>query len=191
MCLNRVLTCVTAVALATMSPAWATIIVSIEPAAQSVDILAASVSVDIVADIPQEDAIVHWGIDLQFDDTVVNLLGDDWLAAVTINDSSFDPVVATDGDALSALVPFAESPLWGDDILLATVEFVPVALGTSMVTLSDDNGTGDLTEGFALNPPPVGAFADVTYVSGEIAVTPEPAALAFLLVGTVALLRRR
>jgi hypothetical protein len=48
-----------------------------------------------------------------------------------------------------------------------------------------------LTEGFALNPPPAGEFADVTYVPGEITVTPEPGTLALLALGGLTLIRRR
>ena len=58
------------------------------------------------------------------------------------------------------------------------------------LTLSDDN-PADLSEGFALDPPPIGAFADVIYVPGSITVTPEPASLALLLLGGVACVSRR
>ena len=179
-------------ALLMASPAWATITVSIEPASQSVDILAPSVSVDIVADIPETDAIVQWGLDLDFDGLILGLSGGSWFDAVAINETLFDTATSGDGDALSALVPPLDAPLWGNDLVLATVTFTPVGLGTSPLTLSDDNvSENDLTEGFALNPPPVGAFADVTYVGGEITVTPEPGAIALLAFGGLCLLRRR
>jgi hypothetical protein len=191
MVLKRCLVCVAALGLLAASPAWATITVSLDPAAQSVDISAPSVSVDIVADIPEADAIVQWGLDLSYDNLVLGLSGGTWLDAVTINTALFDVAVAPDGDELSALVPFGDAPLWGANILLATVEFVPAGLGTSPLDLSDSNAGGDLTEGFALDPPPTGAFADVTYVPGEITVTPEPGTLALLALGGLCLLRRR
>ena len=187
---KRLLICAVA-ALLMASPAWATITVSIEPASQSVDILAPSVSVNIVADIPEADAIVQWGIDLSYNGSILDLAGGDWFSAVAINETLFDTATAPDGDALSALVPVASAPLWGDDLLLATVTFTPAGVGTSPLTLSDSHALGDNTEGFALNPPPVGAFGEVTYVGGEITVTPEPCSMALLALGGLALLRRR
>ncbi|MCB9865563.1 MAG: PEP-CTERM sorting domain-containing protein [Phycisphaerales bacterium] len=191
MTLQRSAICAVALGLALASPAWATITVALTPAVQSVDIADPSVAVNIVADIPQADAIIHWGLDLDFDNLVVDLSGGSWASAVSVNTALFNAATAPDGDALTALVAPAASPLWGDDLLLATVTFVPAGLGTTALTLSDDNGTGDLTEGFSLNPPPVGAFADVTYIGGQITVTPEPGTLALIALGGLVLIRRR
>ncbi len=188
---KRLLFRAAAIGLLAASPAWATITVMLDPPAQSVAISAPSVSVDILADIPEADAIVQWGLDLSYDSPILALSGGSWANAVTINTALFDVAVAPDGDELSALVPFSAAPLWGSNVLLATVEFVPVGLGTSPLVLSDSNGAGDLTEGFALDPPPTGVFADVAYVLGAITVTPEPATIALLALGGLCLLRRR
>ncbi|MBN2561906.1 MAG: PEP-CTERM sorting domain-containing protein [Phycisphaerae bacterium] len=189
------------VGLLAAGPAMASIAVSIEPVAQVVDIGDPLITVDIVADIPVDDAIVQWGVDLSYNASVIELFGGSWATAVSINETLFDAAYAPDGDELCALVPAEDVNVSGNDILLATVSFVPVGLGLSNVCPSDSNplswngsfweGTGDLTEGFLKDPPPVGAYIPADYTCGTIEVTPEPTTLALLAFGGLAVIRRR
>ena len=165
------------------SPAMATIDVYLAPANQVVDIANGTTTVDLVADIPLADAIIGWGLDLS--------LGGD-LNVSNINVAiapAFDAVAALDGDGLAGLVNFMNVPVSGSGVVLATVTFSLDALGTTSLTLSD-NSPGDVTEGFARDDSPPD-FAIVSYTGGSIEVVPEPASLALLLLGGVAVLRRR
>jgi hypothetical protein len=77
-------------------------------------------------------------------------------------------------------------------VLLMRLTFSLAGLGRTELTLSDSQPF-DLTEGFALNPPPVGQFATVHYANDPtnfIEVVPEPAAGVSLLLAGVALRRR-
>jgi hypothetical protein len=181
------------VAVAVSSSAWATITVTVEPGVS----LPGQASVDIVADIPADDAIVGWGVDLSYNPAILGLAGGGWDTAVAIG-PAFDEVFAADGDFLAGLVPFAGAPLSGNDVVLATVTFDILASDLTELCVSDTNplvwngsfwqGFGDLTEGFALNPPPVGAFAPAAYSCVTI---PEPASLMLLAAGGLLALRRR
>ena len=136
--------------------------------------------INIVADM--EETIVGWGLDLTVDDPSI--------AAPTGNlDFSvgpWDAAYAPDGDGLAGL-NFPDG-VTGQTVLVA-VEFQSFGnAGTALLTLSDDNPP-DLTEGFAVAPPPSGVFADVLYCCGTITV-PEPAALTLLALGALALRRR-
>jgi hypothetical protein len=168
------------------TPAWATITVSVSPANQIVNIADGTATIDIIANIPQADAIVGWGLDL-------GLLGSSVsVSSIAINDALFDGVAALDGDGLAALVDFPGTPVFSDpgDVLLATITLNLLLEGDTDLLLSDDNDS-DLTEGFALAPPPAGAFAEVAYVDGMISVVPEPATACLLGVLAVGFLRRR
>jgi hypothetical protein len=174
------------IALATAAlalPVQAEISVSFSPQDSLVLLSAGQTTVDIVADIPPEDAIVGWGIDLDLSGLSASL------NSVAINDAQFDAVFAPDGDGLAALVAPADSPLSGQ-VILATLTFDLNEEGITTLSLSDDNANGDLSEGFALDPPPVGAFAAVSYVDGSIEVIPEPGTLLLLGAGAGMLLRR-
>ncbi len=144
------------------------------------------VPVEIVADIPMEDAVIGWGLDLSIDSlSIAGLVGPPVIGP------AFDPALAIDGDALAGLAPTPPGVgIWGDDVVLATVLIQGLSLGSTGLTLSDDN-PADLTEGFAVEPPPTGVFADVVYDAGSLAVVPEPASLALLVLGGLATLRRR
>ncbi|HRX87501.1 MAG TPA: PEP-CTERM sorting domain-containing protein [Phycisphaerae bacterium] len=176
-------------ALIASAPALATIQVALLPASQTVNIADGTTTVDIVAVIPQADAIVSWGLDLGLSGTSVSYAG------ATVG-PAWTPTTGADGDAFAGLAPTPPgSAIWSDPtaILLATVTLSLDSLGVTDLVLSDDN-PADLTEGFALNPPPVGAFADVVYTGGTVnVVIPEPASLALLALGglAVAAPRRR
>lgn len=182
-----VATALVAMILLAASPAKATVVVSLSPANQSVDISDGTATVDIIAVIPQSDAIVSWGLDINLLGTSVSVSGS------AVNEPTWTAATGVDGDGLAGLVPAPPgTAIWSDPvaILLATVTFSLDSLGVTDLTLSDDN-PADLSEGFALDPPPIGAFADVTYVPGSITVIPEPASLALLLLGGVACVSRR
>ena len=150
----------------------ATVSVSFEPLDPTV-ILGDSFSVDIVADI--SDPILGWGLDIGFDSTILSLTG-------TTIGSLWQPAVAFDGDDLAGLAfPDAIS---GPNVLLATLTFDAIDLGTSGLTASVT--MGDLTEGFALIAP--GTFADLTVIDGSVEVVPVPAAVLLFASGLIGLI---
>jgi len=165
-----------------VSPALATIVVSFNPASQFVDIGAGFTTVDIVADIPETDAIIGWGLDLGLTGTSVGF--DPVLYPPTIG-PLFTPAFAPDGDGLVGLVP-PPGTVFGTGIVLATVLLTLDDLGTTYLDASYTPGDWpDLTEGFMTEF----GFADVQFVQGSVTVTPEPASL--VLLALVGLLRRR
>ena len=172
-----------------VGPAMADITVSVNPQDQVIDVAdTLTAYVDIVADIPESDAITGFGLDLAFDSY---LLG---TATPTLG-AQFNPYSGgtPDGDGLGGLVVFSEIPVWGDDIHLATVQFdLTGYYGVSPLIMSDDN-PDDLTEGFAVVPPPFGEFANVVYVAGSIETIPSPTAATLGLLGlfSLGLARRR
>lgn len=164
-----------------VSPTLATITVTAVPDLGSVNWGAQTVEVDLLADIPQADATIGWGMDLDFSDPAYS-----FTAADVVIDGGFLPAFAHDEDGLAGVVQAADPPVWGNGILLATVTVHFTSWVIADACPSDDNPP-DLTEGFALESPP-GAFADVAYFCGQI---PEPATLSLLALGGLALLRRR
>ena len=163
-----------------LGSAWASITVSFNPVDSAITSLGGTALVDIVADIPEEDAILTWGLDLD----VANPAIADW--TLDSIGGLFTPIGSPDGDDLGGLVP-QPGNVWGTDILLATVEFTGFQYGVTAIDLSDDNPP-DLTEGFGLDP---SGFADVIYGSGTVTVTPEPSALSLMALAGLAILRRR
>jgi hypothetical protein len=157
-----------------VSPALAGIVVSFYPPAQ-VWLPSGDATVNIVADIPESDAIIGWGLDLGLTGNPAALTGPPVIGPL------FTPAYAPDGDGLAGLVP-PPDVVWGSGIVLASLALHTAnPLGTTYLDASVT--PGDLFEGFMTE----NGFAQVTFVQGVI--TPEPASL--LLLALVGLLRRR
>ncbi len=161
------------------APATAGIVVSVSPAFQAVDLSAGTATIDIVASIPQADAVIGWGLDLGLLGTSVSIAP----GGVAIG-PPFNSAFAPDGDELAGLA--FPNAVFGPAVLLATITLDLNALGITDLLLSDSY-PADLTEGFAK----MSGFAQVSYVPGQIEVTPEPATLLLLTLGGLALIRRR
>ena len=159
------------------SPALADVMVYFNPPAQSIDISAGTTTVDIVADITVEQAILGWGLDLGLTGTSVSVVPPPAIGPL------FDPAFAPDGDDLAGLVPPPDL-VSGIGVVLATMTLSLDNLGTTYLDASVT--PGDLFEGFMTE---AGFASPVTFVQGSVTVTPEPASL--LLLGLLGLLRRR
>jgi hypothetical protein len=178
--------CCAAVAAALLaSPALADILVTFDPADSVINGVGNTVDVKIMADIPVDEAIIGWGLDVDLFGTsaVINdpavdvVIGPDWQATATF-----------DGDYLAAVLPFPPTPISGM-VELATVTFTGVELGLTNLGMSDDAGV-EPDEGFLMELTPR-VFAPVQYGTGTINVVPEPASLALFALGALALVRRR
>ena len=132
-----------------------------------------SFTVDIVADIPEP--VLGWGLDIGFEDAIFSFTN------VSIG-PSWSPVFSADGDGLAGLT---FSPLYGGDILLATLSFEAISLGTSVLCPSVT--PGDLSEGFPLALAPPGSFADVVFESKSVTAVPEPSTVLLLGFGIACL----
>jgi len=134
--------------------------------------------VDIVADIPTQDAIIGWGLDL---DVALPAVADWTFVSVG---PSWTGVPAPDGDDLAGLA--FPDPVSGMGIVLATVDFTGYTPGVTGIMPGVT--PGDLKEGFVQLG---GAFVPATFTGGTVEVIPEPATLTLLaLVGLVVLRRR-
>lgn len=158
---------------------WGTVIARFDPAADT-QMVGSSFTIDIVADIPETEPVLGWGLDLTIDDPAIisqvgsPVIGPLWYATY-----------APDGDELAALA-FPDN-VWGDDVLLATITFSADVIGQTDLILSVTDG--DLTEGFPLDPT---GFAEVTFEPGHVTVIPEPLAVILLamMLGLLAIRRR-
>jgi len=148
-----------------ISPAIASITLELQPA---------GLTGLVYADIPLADAIVGFG----FDALIVTPPGLTYTGFVA--GPAFGPAPSFDGDGIAGMV-FPPAVVYGDDVLLGTLSFAGTG---SWVNLGAT--PGDLSEGFAL--PGVGQYAEVDYGPG--AYIPEPAALALLALGALAVRRR-
>jgi hypothetical protein len=163
------------------------IVVSFSPSDAVVDV-SDTFTVDIIASIAKDQAIVAWGMDVSWDgallahDPSVDVdLGRIWRAAPT-----------RDGDGLSglALPPKTAS---GSSILLATLTFTAVAPGVT--PLVGGQTFDDQLEVFAKSGggtvPVRFASSSVTVLQGQVVPVPPAALLGAAGLGAVALARRR
>ena len=161
--------------------ASADITVRFDPVNTVIPTVGGTALVDIYADIPEADGILAWGFDI---DVAVPAIADwTFVSAGPL----FNAGAAADGDNLFATAPPPNIPVFGTDILLATVQFQGLAPGLTAIGMSDDN-PADLSEGFGLDP---SGFATVIYQAGTVEVLPEPTSLLLLALGGFAALRRR
>jgi hypothetical protein len=131
--------------------------------------------VDIVATFT--DDISAWGLDLNIDDAAIA-----WLDSFVVADPPFNPVVGSlDGVPLGGIVFGAVGP---GTYTLATLTFEAGMMdGSTGIWLSYD----DEDEGFLMTD---NGLDSVVYEGATIYV-PEPASLALLTLGGIALIRRR
>ena len=175
MTVSRSLTCTMLLAvLATATAASGSVVVSFDPAADTVNV-GEFVDVDVVATF--DASVVGWGLDLSIEEPAYA-----GLTNVEIG-PAWDPATQTlDGDLLAGLV---FPPGLTGEVLLATLTFEGLSLGTTDLTLS----YGDEDEGFQLE---VGGLdTDVTFNGGSLTVTPEPASIVLLALGLGLTYRRR
>jgi len=138
-----------------------------------------SFTVDLLADIGVSEQIIGWDIDLLYDSSQVmftgGVVGSSWNSVFPVPD---------DDVSLAALAPFGLPPgqgIWGDDVLLATLSFDCLSVGTSLL----DIGADDPLEGFQLAAVP--AFAswssEAATVDQEPVSQPVPEPCTLLLMG--------
>jgi len=157
------------------TPAFGGLItVRIAPEEQQVSLSDGQVTAWILADIPESDALIGWGLDLILTGTSVELAPSLPGQPNPEIGPLFDPAYAPDGDGLAALTP-PPAGVWGDGVLLATVRLNLVELGETWV--DPDYTLDDPFEGLMTASGP----ASVLFEGGLINVVPEPAGLALLV----------
>jgi len=178
----RALGAVLAVGILAAGAANATIIVQWAPMDSVIPSVGGTTTVDLVANIPEDDKILGWGLDVLVSNPSIVSMTD-----VTIG-PMFDPFPAPDLDGLAGSVFPPTDGVWGANVLLATIEFTGLKEGSAY--LFSGATPADLTEGFAKFLP-VGEFADAQFMcDSTITVLPEPGSLALLMLGLLALRRR-
>lgn len=167
------------VAAVSLGSAYGDIVVNFDPVNSSIPAVGGTTLVNVVAEIPVNEPVLGWGIDLT--------LGNPAIASWTID--SFGPQwssgTSLDGDGLAGL-HFPPPGVTGS-VLLVTLQFTGLSEGLTSLTLSDSY-PADLSEGFALDPT---GFAVVHYNPGTLRVLPEPATLTLLALAGLVALRRR
>ncbi len=168
----------------------------------------AAFTVDIRADIPSVVPIVGWGIDVWFEEGVTGnpgvTIGPEWYGLVAEDPDPDDPTVDLN---LQAITDWPDpTPGLTGNVLLATLTFPDDGDALSILVGDHNpwNGLGDLNEGFVIEPPPSGNFAAVIWdglyyddlTPGDLGVftiglVPEPTTLSLLVLGGLAVLRRR
>ena len=141
-------------------------------------------SVDLIADIPANEAVNSWGLDLAFDNSVLSL---DSFTKAPIWSGGLG-LCSFDGDEIcgSAMVPSVTGIS-----TLGTFNFTAVGMGSTLLELSVT--AGDTSEGFYLSVIgiPIGTW-DWDYTAGEVNVgpaasVPEPAIFILMAVGIAGL----
>ena len=161
------------IVLALSAPALADITVAFEPQNAVITSLGGTTDVQLWANF--DDSIVGWGLDLDLDMPTVA----DW--AIAALGPAWNETSTLDGDGLAGL---AFPPGQTGDVLLATLTFTGMEIGTTDLTLGYDGED----EGFLLE---LGGLDElVNYGSGSITVTPEPATIVLLALSALALRRR-
>lgn len=160
-----------------VAPAHATVYIYPSPALATIPSVGQTATIDIVADV--DAPIVAWGFDLTIDDLLV--------AALVPGGTTWGPgwtqVATVDGDGFAGLsFPNAQS---GNGIVLFSVTFIGMQQGTTGFDLSYT--PGDETEGVGYES----GLADVVFTPGVVEVLPEPASMLLLVLGGLALRRRR
>jgi len=187
--MRKISVCLMAVALAVLVAGAAqasTIQVGFNPSAPTVA-AGGLFSVDVVADIPTDASIVGFGFNLVFDPDQVKLQD---VAGGPLWDVLWDPDLfpAEYIPAFLAAGPNSPEFVTGNDVLLATLYFSCLGLGTSNLSINVD--PEDFTQGF-IGPSTAGLldgqYRDWAVTPAEItqteAVIPEPATLLLLASG--------
>jgi len=165
-------------------PASAGIIqVWVDPVYQEVPLGAGTAVVSLYANIPAENPLTGWGMDLGIGGDMNVSFG----PADVVIGPLFDAAAAPDGDGLAGLVA-PPGFVFGPNVLLATITLTLNAEGLATLNPGDSNpfpGLGpDFTEGFSNEVD----WVEVVYTGGSILV-PEPASL--ILLALAGLIRRR
>lgn len=175
---------------ASLSVEAASVNFSVDPSLTTINGLGQTFSVNILGDFNADDAenLLGGSLDLFYDSSILNVVSvnvtapqDIAVASGTINNGT--GVVDTMGFSTFAGV--------NGNFSFATIEFVTVGLGDSLLALADAN---DMVFNFYSDKPPFGAPVDVYTTGANVSVVPVPAAIwlfgSALLAGA-GLLRRK